>query len=81
MFTIERIDRSSSPECAVEALLAALAAEPTIPEIAKAMFAEMGRHVADLDAKIVAVDRQLLEQHKGNPVSQRLAAIPGVGPI
>ena len=65
----------------VEALLAALAAEPTIPEIAKAMFAEMGRHVADLDAKIVAVDRQLLEQHKGNPVSQRLAAIPGVGPI
>ncbi len=65
----------------VEALLAVLAAEPTIPEIAKAMFAEMGRHVADLDVKIVAVDRQLLEQHKGNPVSQRLAAIPGVGPI
>ena len=31
--------------------------------------------------KIQAVDRQLLEQHKANEVSQRLAAIPGIGPI
>jgi len=41
----------------------------------------MGRHVADLDMKIQAVNRQLLEQHKANEVSQRLAAIPGIGPI
>ncbi len=26
-------------------------------------------------------DRQLLEQHKANETSQRLAAIPGIGPI
>ena len=45
------------------------------------MFGEMGQHVADLDDKIEALDRRLLDQHKVNPVSQRLAAIPGVGPI
>jgi len=41
----------------------------------------MGRHVDDLDMKIQVVERQLLEQHKANEVSQRLAAIPGIGPI
>ena len=49
--------------------------------MAKAMFEQMGRHVAALDVKIDTIDRQLLEQHKANEVSQRLAAIPGIGPI
>jgi transposase len=31
--------------------------------------------------EILTVDRQLHEQHKATPLSQRLAAIPGVGPI
>ena len=52
-----------------------------IPDGARTMFAQMGRHVAELDQKIREIDRQLLEQHKANPVSQRLAAIPGIGPI
>ena len=45
------------------------------------MFGEIGQHIADLDAKIDALDKQLLEQHKANPVSRLLAEIPGVGPI
>lgn len=65
----------------VEALLATLAAEPTIPTAAKVAFAAMGAHIADLETKLTVVEKQLLEQHKTNPVSQRLAAIPGVGPI
>ncbi len=65
----------------VDMLLSVLADDPAIPEIAKAMFAQMGRHVAELDLKIDAIDRQLLEQHKLNAVSQRLAAVPGIGPI
>ncbi len=65
----------------VDILVSALADDPTIPEVAKGMFAQMGRHVTDLDGKIQAIDRQLLEQHKANEVSQRLAAIPGIGPI
>lgn len=65
----------------IDVLLPALADHPAIPDIAKAMFEQMGRHVDDLDMKIQAVERQLLEQHKANEVSQRLAAIPGIGPI
>jgi len=65
----------------VTALLAVLSAEEMIPAIAKAMFEQMGRHVTDLEAKIDELERQLLEQHKANAVSARLAAIPGVGPI
>jgi len=65
----------------IDVLLSALADHPAIPDMAKAMFEQMGRHVANLDMKIQAVNRQLLEQHKANEVSQRLAAIPGIGPI
>ena len=65
----------------IEALLVVLTSEPGIPAAAKAMFAAMGEHIADLDAKLTAAERQLLEQHKRYPVSQRLAAIPGVGSI
>jgi len=45
------------------------------------MFEQMGQHVTDLGAKIDALEKQLLEQHKANSVSKLLAAIPGVGPI
>jgi len=41
----------------------------------------MGQHIADLDAKLEALDRLLMERHKANPVSRLLAEIPGVGPI
>src|SRR6266446_227767 len=30
---------------------------------------------------VAALERQLLAWHKTNPVSQRLASIPGIGPI
>jgi transposase len=65
----------------INVLLSALADNHAIPDMAKAMFEQMGRHIDDLDLKIQAVERQLLEQHKANEVSQRLAAIPGIGPI
>ncbi|WP_288049277.1 IS110 family transposase [Acidiphilium sp.] len=65
----------------ITALLAVLSAEEAIPEIAKSMFKQMGDHVTDLDVKIHALEKQLLEQHKANAVSKLLAAIPGVGPI
>jgi transposase len=65
----------------ITALLAVLSAEETVPATAKAMFEQMSQHVADLDAKIEVLEKQLHEQHKANAVSKRLAAIPGVGPI
>ena len=45
------------------------------------MFADMGRHIIDLDGKIDNLNQRLLKQHNANPVSRLLAEIPGVGPI
>src|SRR3984885_5204683 len=41
----------------VASLLAVLSAVEAIPAIAKAMFEQMGQHVADLDAKIEALEK------------------------
>jgi transposase len=72
----------ASKGCAnVEGLLAVLLADAGIPATAKVIFEQMGKHVADLDMKIDALDKRLLEQHKANPVSKLLATIPGIGPI
>src|SRR5207344_2314748 len=39
------------------------------------------RQIDDLDARIKELDVKLTAAHKANEVSQRLATIPGVGPI
>jgi transposase len=62
-------------------LLQSLAETTTIPATARAMFAQMGSHISDLDAKLAALGEQLGELHKQSPVSRLLAEIPGVGPL
>jgi transposase len=58
-----------------------LAADSAIPATARAMFARMGAHIEALDHPVTAVDDERAALHKANPVSQLLAAIPGVGPL
>jgi transposase len=50
-------------------------------QAAKETLAQLGRCIAQLDAQLAEIDQRLTKQHKSNPVSQRLATIPGVGPI
>jgi transposase len=64
----------------VEPLLDKIA-EADMPQAAKATLAQLGRCIAQLDAQLAEIDQRLTKQHKSNPVSQRLAAVPGVGPI
>jgi transposase len=45
------------------------------------MFQQMGAHIEALDQQVEAMDDELAALHKANPVSQLLAAIPGVGPL
>src|SRR5262245_41966795 len=41
----------------------------------------LANQIEQIEAAIAALERQLLAWHKSNPVSQRLASIPGIGPI
>jgi transposase len=65
----------------VAPLLTVLAADSAIPATAHAIFRQMGVHIAALDQQVSELDDELAALHKANPVSQLLAAIPGVGPL
>jgi transposase len=41
----------------------------------------LANQIEQIEAAVAALGRQLLAWHKTNPVSQRLASIPGIGPI
>ena len=41
----------------------------------------LGQQIDELDARIKELDVKLTAAHKANEVSQRLATIPGVGPV
>ncbi len=64
----------------VEPLLQKIA-EATMPQAAKETLAQLGRVIAQLDAQLAEITKRLTAKHKANPVSQRLAAIPGIGPL
>ena len=64
----------------LEPLLAKIA-EANLPQAAKETLAHLGRCIEQLDAQLATLDRRLAARHKANPVSQRLAAVPGVGPV
>jgi transposase len=64
----------------LEPLLAKIA-EANLPQAAKETLAHLGRCIEQLDAQLAGLDRRLATRHKANPVSQRLAAVPGVGPL
>ena len=62
-------------------LLERVAASEAVPELARAMFASMGRQADALERQIEELDRQLTAWHRSSECSRRLAAIPSVGPI
>jgi transposase len=67
--------------CQVGPLLAAIEQETTIPPEARDMAALLGRQIEVLDTKVKEIDAKLTAAHNANPISQRLATIPGVGPV
>lgn len=65
----------------VEALLGRVTTDPAVPAAAQGMFAELGAAFAEVSGRIAEQDRKLAGLHKTNPVSQRLSAVPGIGPV
>jgi transposase len=67
----------------VEGLIAIIrnGSDGRIPGVAYRVLAVIAGQIDDIEAKIAGVEAQLLAWHKSNPTSQRLATIPGIGPI
>jgi transposase len=59
----------------------AAADEAAVPAAAKQAIALLGREAERIEARLRAIEAELMQQHKVNPLSRRLAAIPGIGPI
>jgi transposase len=52
-----------------------------LPALARQVLGVLARQLEHLGAAVAAIERQLMAWHRRNPVSQRLASIPGIGPI
>jgi transposase len=52
-----------------------------LPDVARQVLQVLANQIEQIEAAVTALERQLLAWHKTNPVSQRLASIPGIGPI
>lgn len=67
--------------CRVEPLLGTIAADETIPPLARELFVLHAEEYAGLKREIDRVEEKLMAWHRSDECSQRLAKIPGVGPI
>src|SRR6266511_2841153 len=52
-----------------------------LPDVARQVLQVLADQIEQIETAVAALERQLLAWHKTNPVSQRLASIPGIGPI
>jgi transposase len=65
----------------IEPLLARIGADETVPALARALFATLGKEYGQLQARLKVVEAKLMAWHRKNERSRRLAQIPGIGPI
>ena len=52
-----------------------------LPDLARTALAVLVGMLETLQARIAELDQELLQWHRSSPVSRRLGAIPGVGPL
>jgi transposase len=62
-------------------LLERIAADESLPVLARELFAIHAKEYAQLQAQIDEVDAKLTSWHRADECSRRLVKIPGVGPI
>jgi transposase len=62
--------------CKIEPLLERIAADETLPELARDLFALHGAEYAQLQARLEEVDAKLMAWHRADECSRRLARIP-----
>ena len=52
-----------------------------LPDLARQVLQVLATQIEQLETAVAAIEKQLMAWHKSNPVSQRLASVPGIGPI
>jgi transposase len=65
----------------VEPLLTRIASDPTVPALARELFAAHADEYAQLKARLRAIDARLTAWHRSHELSKRLAEIPSIGVI
>ena len=65
----------------IEPLLARIAANGALPQLAQELFAADGREYAQLQRQIANIEAKLMTWHKHNELSRRLVELPSIGPI
>ena len=56
-------------------------AEDRVPALARRVLAMLAEQLEELAARLAVIGRELLAWHRASPTSQRLATIPGIGPV
>ena len=64
----------------IQPLLTRIAADDSLPALAKEMFAVLGREYAELGPRITQIDKKMLAFHRSNEVTRRLMEVPTIGP-
>jgi len=65
----------------IEPLLARIAANESLPVLARDLFAALGEEFRQLKSRLAEIDAKLRSWHRGNECSKRLAEADGIGPI
>ena len=65
----------------IAALLERIAGDATLPELAREICARLGAQLEAVERQVQMLEARLKAWHRTNERSQRLAEIPGIGPI
>jgi transposase len=65
----------------LEPLMARIAADESLPALARELFAVQGHEYARLQGELREIEARLMAWHRADPVGRRLAQIPAIGPI
>jgi transposase len=65
----------------IEPLLARIAADATLPELARELFAAYGTRYIEIQKQIRSTQAKFMAWHKSHELSRRLAEVPSIGPI
>jgi transposase len=65
----------------VEPLLARIAADATLPELARELFAAYDRQYAEVQKQVREIEAKMMAWHKSHELSGRLAEVPSIGPV